>query len=327
MRLVALLLLIIIPAHVSAHKLAPSLLALTESTEERYQVHWKTPSTTPRGVELRPVLPTQCKTLPEPEFVLEGTGVVATWETRCLGGIRGARLGVSGLAESGTAALLKIDFLDGTRVQALLGAKDAMFVVPIKPGTLTVVLDYTILGFEHILSGADHLLFVLALMLLVGVNRNLVWTVTAFTVGHSFTLALAALGYVSYPVAEVEFAIAASILLVALELGRSPNPKHWLRRQPWLAAACFGLLHGMGFAGALLELGLPQGEIVWALLMFNIGIEAGQLAFVAIMISTLALLSRLQVLHWRIVYWLPVYVIGSLSTFWCLERAAEVILG
>lgn len=327
MRIVAALLLMILTAHVNAHKLAPSLLALTEAPGERYQIHWKTPSTTPRGVTIRPVLPVTCKALSEPAFVVEGTGVVATWEAQCAGGVRGARLGVSGLAESGTAALLKIEFSDGTSVQALLGSEDALFEVPIKPGTLTVVLDYTVLGFEHILSGVDHLLFVLALMLLVGVNRNLIWTITAFTVGHSLTLALAALGYVRYPVAEVEFAIAASILLVALELGRSPNPQHWLRRRPWLAAACFGLLHGMGFAGALLELGLPQGEIVWALLMFNIGIEAGQLAFVAFMIAVLALLSRLQVLHWRVVYWLPVYIIGSLSTFWCLERATEVFFG
>jgi hypothetical protein len=168
--------------------------------------------------------------------------------------------------------------------------------------------DYLRLGVEHILGGFDHLLFVLGLFLLV--RRKLLWTLSAFTLAHSFSLGLAALGVISVPQAPVEAAIALSILCIAVELLRE-GPS-LTKEKPWLVAFAFGLIHGLGFAGALGEIGLPQGQLVPALVCFNVGVELGQLAFVA----ALLLFSRL--LHRRVM----AYAIGAISVYFCLDRVA-----
>jgi len=183
------------------------------------------------------------------------------------------------------------------------------------------------LGVSHIIGGVDHLLLVLGLLLLVQDRRRLIWTITAFTLGHSATLALATLGVLRYPVDLVEFLIALSIFVVAVELTRENTERHWLRHRPWLAAVLFGLLHGMGFAGALREVGLPANEIPLALLAFNIGIELGQLLFVAVVLSAAWLWRRWRLTHWPELEWVPVYAIGVLSAYWCLERGSAVLFG
>ena len=187
-----------------------------------------------------------------------------------------------------------------------------------------MVREYTWLGMEHIWGGIDHLLFVFGLLLLVGGGKRLVWTITAFTLGHSVTLSLVTLGYFDYPVALVEFAIALSIFVLALELARREGAGMF-RRYPWWLAGGFGLLHGMGFAGALAEVGLPQTELPLALLFFNIGIELGQLAFIFALLG-LWLLVRRFVARWEPqLLPVPVYVLGSLSAMWCIERGLEVL--
>jgi len=182
-----------------------------------------------------------------------------------------------------------------------------------------VASTYSLLGIEHILLGVDHLLFVLALLLLVANLRTLFWTITAFTLAHSLTLAAATLGWVHVPQQPVEAIIALSILLVATEI------VHWrqgrvgvTRRWPWLVAFTFGLLHGFGFAGALSEIGLPEHAIPVALLFFNLGVEAGQLIFIAASLILWAGLRKLSLPQWA--WRVPVYAIGSMSAFWVIDR-------
>jgi hypothetical protein len=209
-------------------------------------------------------------------------------------------------------------------VQAVLHAGAPSLVVPARASALDAFRDYLRLGALHIATGFDHLLFVFGLVLLTRTTSQLLWTVTAFTAGHSVTLSLAALGVVRFPTAPIELAIAATILVLALELARGGEGRSGLRRQPWAMAFTFGLLHGFGFAGALAEVGLPQEEIPVALFSFNAGIEAGQIAFVALV---LALRHALAPAIARSPAWLaraPVTAMGSLAFYWCLDRGARL---
>jgi hydrogenase/urease accessory protein HupE len=308
----------------AAHRLAPSLLEVRELSPGRVEVLWKTPTLRPAGVDLRPELPEGCATLADP--VPGGSAAAATlrWSADCgEAGLVGRSFRVHGLAESRTQALLRLELADGRQLKAVLRGDAPAFVVPERERPLQVAGDYLGLGFRHILGGLDHLLFVLGLVLLVRGRRMLVWTVSAFTVGHSVTLSLAVLGFLGLPSRLVEVAIAVSILVLAVELARGEDaPPSPLRRVPWAMAALFGLLHGFGFAGALVEVGLPEVEIPLALLFFNLGIEVGQLVFVA---AVLAAQWALRPLVAQGPPWLarvPAYGIGSFAAWWCFERAA-----
>jgi len=187
-----------------------------------------------------------------------------------------------------------------------------------------VMTEYSVLGMEHIWSGIDHLMFVFGLLLLVGGGARLLWTITAFTLGHSITLSLVTLGYFDYPVALVEFTIALSIFILALQLARQ-DELGVFRRYPWWLAGGFGLLHGMGFAGALAEAGLPQDNVPLALLFFNVGIELGQILFIFAVLG-LWYLFRKVIAPWQEKLMpVPVYLLGGLSAMWCIERAMEVV--
>jgi hypothetical protein len=311
-----------------AHKLAPSLLDIRESdVAGDYEVAWKTPRFSPTPVPIVPRLPEVCQDVGEHEAVYEGTGVRVSWRVRCSMPLAGSVLRVDGLAENQSAALVRISWKKGGVSQGLLNGSGDGFRVPEPAGRMQVARDYTALGFSHILGGADHLLFVLGLLLLAVNGRQLLITVTAFTAGHSVTLGLAALGFLRYPVDLVEFGISLSILVVAVELGRGREQGvHLLRRFPWGAALLFGLLHGMGFAGALRDAGLPGGEIPLALLSFNIGIEAGQLAFVAVAMLFAAVFRRTPLARHGWLEWVPVYLIGVLSAYWCIERGLAAVV-
>lgn len=309
-----------------AHKLAPSLLGLEQQADGAFAVTWKTPRFAATPVPIEPRLPEGCVDLGEREWAYEGSGVRIDWNMRCTQPLTGAEIRVDGLAENQSAALLRIEWSDGAVVQGMLNGEHPSYRVPQAPHPFAVAMDYARMGVGHILSGVDHLLFVLGLMLLVEGRRRLVWTITAFTAGHSVTLALAALGMLRYPVDLVEFAIALSIFVVAVELTRERTDRHWLRHRPWLAAALFGLLHGMGFAGALLEVGLPAGEIPLALLTFNIGIELGQLLFVAAVLLFAVAWRRLPLAPRPWLQWVPVYAIGVPSAYWCLERGSAALI-
>lgn len=312
-----------------AHPLAPALLELRERGDGHVEVRFKTPAARIPGVELSPALPAGCVPLAPPTIAREGTGVVERFLASCGDAeLVGARVGVRGLEASPTDALLRVDLADGRRVQAVLRGSQPFHVIPDRPSRLGVMIDYARLGVEHIATGFDHLLFVLGLLLLVAARlSSLVKTVTAFTVGHSVTLSLAVLGFVRFPSGAIELAIAGSVFLLAAELARpADSPPTLLRRYPWAMAAGFGLLHGLGFAGALAQVGLPADEIPLALLAFNVGIELGQLAFVLAALVAWRLLQLGPSPYPRWVQALPAYGIGILAAYWCIERTAGLLL-
>jgi hypothetical protein len=311
-----------------AHRFAPSLLKVNEIADQQYNMVWKTPAQGTSNVPLRPVWPESCEIKNASPPQMEGTGKVSSWQLHCSGlgedGLVGETLGVVGLGANQASAMVMVSLLDGRQYQQVLNAEQPEFVVPLESSAGDVMSDYSLLGMEHIWSGIDHLLFVFGLLLLVGGGTRLLWTITAFTVGHSITLSLVTLGYFDYPVALVEFTIALSIFVLAVELTRVK--KHdMLWRNPWWLAGGFGLLHGMGFAGALAETGLPQDNLPLALLFFNVGIEIGQIAFILVVLA-LWMLVRRPLAPWQDrLLPIPVYILGALSAMWCIERGLEVL--
>jgi hydrogenase/urease accessory protein HupE len=271
------------------------------------------------------VLPERCRPVGPRTVVEERGGVWTRWAVECgTGGLAGQRVGVAGPGSLALGAIVRVTLADGRLVQGVVSPAQPFLTVPLRPRALDLVAGYVRLGVAHILSGPDHLLFVFGLVLLAGPMRRLLATVTAFTVGHSITLTLAALGLVDLPARLIEVAIAASVLALAVELARPPAPT-FIRRRPWTMAGAFGLLHGLGFAAALCEAGLPAGEIPLALLSFNLGIEVGQLLFV---LGVLALRRAAGDLPGRLPAWarrVPVYGMGSLAGYWWLERAIALL--
>ncbi len=309
----------------AAHPLAPALLELKELPDGRVAVSWKTSRYRATGSQVAPLLPATCATLSEPQQSGDAESLTSTWEVRCGGGLIGARIGVSDLDRAGIDALVRVTLADGRVVRGVVRAGAPEFVVPARESRWLIGRAYVAIGFEHILSGFDHLLFVAGLMLLVRGRRLLIETITAFTVGHSITLSLAALDLLRVPARPAELLIAASVFVLAVELTRPPDgPQSLLRRRPWLLALGFGLLHGLGFAGALREIGLPSGDVPLALLSFNVGIEIGQLSVIAALLSAAAALRRLPIRWPAWTTQAPVYVIGTLAAYWCFERAAAL---
>lgn len=322
--LACLALLVIVAQPVSAHQLRLAYLQLNETAADTYDVLWKVPA---NGDSLRLALtvqlPAQCNALSEPRGSIDGAAHTARWRIGCPGGLSGGRIQVIGLTEAAADALVRIEYLDGSDQVARLVADVPAFTITPALGGLQVAATYLGLGIEHILLGIDHLLFVLALLLIVRGTRRLVATVTAFTLAHSITLAAATLGLLRIPIAPVEAVIALSIVFVASEILRLQRGQASLTAQaPWLVAFAFGLLHGFGFASALSEIGLPQNRIPVALLFFNLGVEVGQLLFVA---GVLAARRSLRVIMESLPRWVervPPYVIGSVAMFWVIQRLA-----
>jgi hydrogenase/urease accessory protein HupE len=216
--------------------------------------------------------------------------------------------------------LVSVEYLNGNKATFMLQADNDSKVIPGVSTIMDVVKTYSKLGVEHILFGIDHLLFILALIIITKGAWKIIKTVTAFTIAHSITLSLAILGIVNFPPPPVEAVIALSILFLAIEIIKEMNGKRTLTGQkPWLVAFVFGLLHGFGFAGALSNIGLPQNEIPWALAFFNIGVEIGQIAFVLVILAVIKLLSYKK--NWSVLAKkFPAYTIGSLAAFWLVER-------
>lgn len=308
----------------AAHRFAPSLLEVTQLSDATFSASWKTPMQKVSATPIEPHFPETCDITSTSPWIQEGTGVLMQFQLSCASGLVGETLSISGLGQNQSSALLRVTLAEGIFHQAVFTATEPDFVVPIEGSAGTVALDYSWLGAEHIWAGPDHLLFVMGLLLLVGWNRRLILTVTAFTVGHSITLAMVTLGLFDYPVSLVEFMIALSIYLLAVELARGEGGGT-LWRQPWWLAGGFGLLHGMGFAGALAETGLPQSNVPLALLFFNVGIELGQLAFIALLVVAAMLGNRLIGPRATRLRPMPVYVLGALSAMWCIERGLEVL--
>lgn len=305
---------------VLAHPLAPALLGIRQLDQDsRFEVLWRETPGQLRGVRLEPRMPAHCTDEGEREKSREGVDIVTRWVVDCgETGLAGSAVAVDGVEGTPVNVLVFARFADGRHARGVLSESRPQWEVPLSQTGWQVAVSYFDLGLEHILGGFDHLLFVLGLVLLVAPWKKLLWTVTGFTLGHSITLALATLDLVSLPSRFVEAAIAFSIYWLAVEVVRE-GPS-LLKRFPAVMATAFGLLHGLGFAGALAEVGLPAGEIPLALASFNVGIEAGQVAFVIVALGLGALIHRLP---WQPAPWvraLPVYLIGTLGAYWFLER-------
>ena len=303
----------------------PAYLELREIGNDHYDVLWKVPaqSETMR-LSLQVRFPNGTEALGKPRSAFAGDAVVERWQIRRRGGLVGQTIRIEGKAVGLSDVIARVERSDGTSQVERLTLARPEFTVEAPAGTGEIAWSYLALGIEHILGGTDHLLFVLALLLIVRGGKRIVATVTAFTVAHSITLVAATMGWVHVPGPPVEAIIALSIVFVAAEVVHGLRGKPGLTaRAPWVVAFTFGLLHGLGFAGALAEVGLPQKAIPVALLMFNVGVEIGQLLFVGSVLLLIALARklRLPMPHWA-EYAMP-YAIGTIAMFWVIERTGS----
>jgi hydrogenase/urease accessory protein HupE len=322
LRILALILCLIgIASPASADELRPGYLELTQRSTNEWRMVWKAPIKGGLASNAIPTLPKFCNVTLINRALLNGA-VVAVSDVKCVGRLTGQKVGLTGLDATFTDALVRIAPL-GWRVQAARLTHDApMAEIASKPETAQVAKTYFELGVEHILTGFDHLLFVLSLVLLLTGGWQIAKAVTAFTVAHSITLIATALHLLSVPRQPVEVCIALSIIFLAVEIVKShPSTPRLSERIPWVIAFAFGLLHGFGFAGALAEIGLPDGEIPTALLAFNLGVEAGQLLIVGTGLILLAIIRRVAAARLYAARGAMAYAIGSVAAFWLIERA------
>ena len=323
------LLLLLLSSPAMAHDARPAYLEVRQTSPTRYDLLWRIPVTAgmPLPVMLR--LPDGVQNVTEPSIRKLSDSLVERRVVEAPSGLSGQRIEFPGLQGTIADVLVRVQPLDGEMTTTLVRSSQPWVDIAAPTGgALAVFTSFVGHGVAHILFGYDHLLFVLALMLIVRNTRALILTVTAFTVAHSITLALAALGVVHVPGPPVEAAIAFSIVLVAAEILRLRAGQTSLTAsRPWLIAFCFGLLHGFGFAGALSEIGLPRSELPLALFGFNVGVELGQLAFIASVLALVAVARKVRALGPVAdlsARWAP-YAIGSLAAFWFVERVAAFV--
>ena len=305
-----------------ADEIKLSYLEIKESTPHHYSMLLKRSSRKNQKLPIEVIMPKECiPILGKTSHLLKST-YLDRWETKCDKGLINKSIVIKGLKSTDTELLLRIELLSGISHSILLSPSKPSYHIPQNTSSFEIVQTYTWLGVTHILLGFDHLLFVFALLLIVKSVRRLLWTISAFTLAHSITMAVATLGIITVPQAPVEAVIALSIVFLAMEIIHEKQGKVGLTSlYPWLIAFIFGLLHGFGFAGALAEIGLPQHAITLALIFFNIGVELGQLMFVATIVLIIMILQRLH--YPALLNKLEstvVYIIGGLSSFWLIER-------
>jgi hydrogenase/urease accessory protein HupE len=316
---------------VSAHEVRPAYLELIQKNSDTYNILWKVPGLGENlhlGLDM--TLPARTVNLTQPHGMMVNNSYTERWQIKCSGGLNGDTIRVDGLSGTATDVLVRLVRLNGSVQIARITPSLPYFVISATVQPMEVVQTYSLLGIEHILSGIDHLLFVLALLVITRGGWKLVKTITAFTVSHSISLSLATLGYVHIPQKPVEAIIALSIVFVATEILRERQGKQGITvKAPWVVAFVFGLMHGLGFAGGLSEAGLPDGHIPTALLFFSIGVEAGHFIFVCLALLFLGLAKRLTsklptVSRQRLSFIrvLPAYFIGSVAMFWVIDRIA-----
>jgi hydrogenase/urease accessory protein HupE len=313
---------------VHAHESQPGTLDMKQVGKERYEVIWRAPVYFGRPHPACLELPANWKTVLEsPVRILADSQVFRQVVTVGSKGVEGSVLRFPGLENTITVIFVRLNRLDGTTMTAVVRPSKPYAQLRGERAWYTTAEEYISLGFHHILQGIDHLLFVLGLLLIVKGRMKLLKTITAFTVAHSITLAIATLGYARAPLPPLNAAIALSILFLGPEIVRSWRGETSLTiLYPWVVAFLFGLLHGFGFASGLSTAGMPKAELPFALLFFNVGVELGQLVFV---FTALALVKSFKVLAVRWPRWveaLPGYVVGSLGAYWTIQRTV-VLLG
>ncbi len=305
----------------AADTLRPAYVEFTERGNGSWTLLWKLPVQADLTPDVRPVLPPGCALARPGQRSLSATALVSRAPVRCSGDVAGKRIGMAGLDLAVTDVIVRVAPL-GRPVQTLrLTPDEPTATIIARAGRWQVAGSYFIIGVEHIVLGYDHLLFVLAFVLLLDGVRRIAAAVTAFTLAHSVTLVGTTLGYLGLPSAPVESVIALSIMFLAVEiLKKQPGNPRLSERAPWIVAFGFGLLHGFGFAGALSEIGLPEGEVPMALFAFNLGVEAGQIAIVLAGAAALALLRRWAQRSEPAIVRAAAYAIGIVAGVWFVER-------
>jgi hypothetical protein len=313
----------------TAHEARPGYLELRETAPGRYQVLWKAPAQGETRVQVMPVFSEGCSFGSGPGAE-PASGVFPTRGTAtmtCRDGLGGKTVRVAGLEATVTDVLVRVHHADGRTETHLLRPAEPSVSFGLATRAVERAAAFLRIGIEHILLGVDHLLFVLGLLLIVGNRWMLLKTITAFTVAHSLTLAIATLGFASAPVQPLNAAIALSILFLGPEIVRVWRGETSLTiRHPWVVAFAFGLLHGFGFASGLNAMGLPKAEIPLALLLFNVGVEVGQLSFVLLVLAMAWSFRQLEIRWARWAEALPGYAVGTLGAFWTIQRTA-ILLG
>jgi hydrogenase/urease accessory protein HupE len=311
-----------LPGPAGADVFRPAYLELRQRDGETFDVMWKVPAigdSMRLSIHIR--FPPGTTRVTEPRGTFVPSAFVERWTIRRAGGLAGAEVSIEGLPGSITDVLGRVERLDGTTQVARLLPERPRFIVEAPQNSAGVAWTYTTLGVRHILSGADHLLYILAMLFLVAGWRRILATMTAFTGTHSLTLTVAALGWVHVPQPPVEACIALSIVFVAREIIEARHGRPGLTaRWPWVVSFTFGLMHGFGFAGALAEVGLPTKAIPIALLFFNVGVEIGQIVFVTSVLTMVAVVGRIRVARPLWVHAIPPYAIGAVAMFWVIER-------
>lgn len=309
------------PRSANAHPLAPSVLSFEQGGEGTVRMRWRSPVKRPTGQSLRPRVPKSCESLGPSEVhkTEDETAIIETVELRCEPpDMVGAVIRVDGFEDSTVNVVVRVARADGEVHHAILDTRTPQLTVTAQEDESHSFFEYLMLGVEHLLTGWDHLTFVIGLLILFGWHRRLIAAVTAFTVGHSLTLALSVFGIVTVPQTIVEAMIAMTIVVLALEIQSGQQGPVW--KHPWTLTGALGLLHGLGFASVLFDAGLPADEIPLALFGFNLGLEVGQLGLIAVAWLSFAAIRSALPSSWRSNRTVPAYVIGSLAAFWVIER-------
>jgi hydrogenase/urease accessory protein HupE len=306
----------------SAHEVRPAYLELRQTSSETYDAFWKVPG---QGESMRlgiyVELPPGSTNVTAPRASMDNNAFTERWTIKRPGGLAGGTIHIAGLTATMTDVLVRLERLDGSSQVTRLTPSTPSFVVEAAPRALEVARTYSVLGVEHILTGIDHLLFILALLIITGGGWKLVKTVTAFTISHSITLTAATLGFLHVPQRPVEAVIALSIVFVAAEIVRIHRGLRSITaRAPWLVAFTFGLMHGLGFAGGLSEAGLSAGHVPMALLFFSGGVEAGHFIFIGVVLAFIAVVRHIRIPFPRWAELVPPYAIGSVAMFWVAQR-------
>ena len=303
-----------------SHEVRPAYLSLKEEAPNEFSVLFKTPMQGDARLALSALFSGKIEKVTPIVSHPTGDAMVQTWRMRTLEPLAGQNVVIDGLQNTMTDALVHVVFANGNSWTARLTPSEPSAVIPASQSAWAVFVTYVRHGIEHIAFGFDHLLFVAALMLIVRNWRKLVKAITAFTAAHSITLSCATLGWVTLPSRPVEAMIAISIVMVAAEVVRMERGQLSLAIvKPWMVAFVFGLLHGFGFAGALVELGLPHSDIPLALLAFNVGVELGQLAFIAVLLTAVYAVGRLIAIPRQVIV-ASAYAIGIVAAFWTVQR-------
>jgi hydrogenase/urease accessory protein HupE len=311
-----------------AHELRPGFLELRETGAETYSFLWKKPSGGEVELQMAPAAPEGCRFAAPDRQPLSPGSVIVRGTLTCAGGLAGKAIAITGLEATVTDVLVRVHHADGRLESHLLRPTTPSVTLGAVTTATQRALGYLQLGVQHILLGVDHLLFVLGLLLIVSDRLTLVKTITSFTLAHSITLAVATLGYASAPLPPLNAAIALSILFLGPEIVRTwRGETSFTIRHPWVVAFAFGLLHGFGFASGLSSMGLPVAEIPLALLLFNVGVELGQVGFVLLVILLERSFRVLEVGWPRVVQRFPGYAVGTLGAFWTIQRTLALLAG